>query len=197
MKINLIPDIIQNRRREAKVKKMATMGLVGWLALLAVITLGTLGYLGIQNVAHSRAQKQHDELNAKVNSPENQKFRKEALEVQASLSALKDLFNHQRKLSVAMKSVADLTPKSVRLKDINLTADSRIVIAGRAGSYEEAGKMVVAMKESESKAKDDQAFFTNVALGGANQGDVGVDFTVSADYVDPKAVVAAATGAVQ
>ena len=186
MKINLIPDVIQKRRRDARIKRLTNLALMGWLVGLGVVVLLMLGFLGIQKLSLRSAENKKQELDARVNSEENVAFRREALEVQASLNALKDLFNRQRKFSTALDSLAALTPSGVRVRDFALTEDNRVTITGHATSYVEAGKMVVAMKQSESKQKDEpKAHFATVAMGGASQSESGVDFSITASYVDP------------
>lgn len=188
MKINLIPDVVLNRRREAQLKKMTNLALFGWMAALAAIVVIMLGALAFQKLSLKSAQSKQQEINDRVNSKENKEFRKEALAVQASLTALKDLFNNQRRFSVALESLSSVTPKTVQVKDFTLTDADAVTISAQATSYVEAGKMIVAMKESEKKfSKEGKPYFQAVAMGGATQHDEGVNFTITATYLDTKA----------
>ena len=180
MQINLLPDLVLNRRREARIKQLANLALVGWIAFLVAVVLFTLAYKVFQDKSLENAKEKYKVTNARVNSKDNVKFRKEALEVQASLKALNELFNSQRRLSTVIKRVADVTPAGVKLGEININGEGTVIVTGTASSYAEAGKMVVAMRETSDK----NSRFENVALGGANAADKGVAFNVTATFVE-------------
>lgn len=183
MQINLLPDLVIKKRREAEIKRYARLALTAWLGVLVFAVISTVGYQIFQNVTLEAAKKEHAELDSRVNSPDNVAFRKEALAVQASLNAVKDLFNNQRRLSVAISRVSELTPKGVRLSEVNIGEEGQLTVTGTAGSYAEAGKMVVALRNSKDKAKDGQPYFEKVVLTGANQANAAVAFSITANYV--------------
>lgn len=183
MQINLLPDLVVKRRREQQIRRWANLGLTGYLGFLGFLVVAVLGYQVFQTVRLNAAKNKHAEVNAQVNSPDNVAFRREALEVQSSLSALKELFNSQRKLSVIVKRVAELTPKGAQLIEISLGEDGQVSLSGIAGSYNEAGKMVVALRNSKDKSPD-KVYFEEVSLVGANQSESGVAFSITALYAN-------------
>lgn len=196
MQINLLPELVLKRRQEKQIKRWATTGLVAWGGFLVLLVVLSFSYKVYQDFRLKQASSKFETLNSEVNSADNLAFRKEALEVQASLKSLKGLYSNQRRMSVSLTMIADVTPKSVRLAEINITSEGKVTISGVAGSYEEAGRMVLAMRQTKpektssgsDQAKDDEPYFDGVVLGGANKAEAGVAFTVTAQYVDPAAL---------
>lgn len=186
VKVNLIPDVVLKRRREARIRQMSTIGLIAWGILVGATAAIGIIYQLVQTQRLRLAEKQRTELDAQVNSPANVAFRKEAQEVQASLIALDGLINNQKKSTKIFTRLASLIPKGVQLKDINLTAD-KLSFSGKASSYAQAGEMVAALKQTSPTDKD--IYFTNVKLGGASVSDAGVSFEISAKYVYVKAAI--------
>ena len=197
MQINLLPELVLKRRQDKRIKRLATTGLVAWAGFLVLLVILSFSYKVFQDFRLRQASAKFESLNSEVNSEDNLAFRKEALEVQASLKSLKDLYNNQRRMSESLTMIAEVTPKSVRLAEINITPEGKITISGVAGSYEEAGRMVLAMRQtkpektslSNDRSANDEPYFDGVVLGGANKAEAGVAFTVTAQYVDPSALI--------
>ncbi len=187
MRINLLPDIVQQRRKDARTKQLATMALAGWFGLLAVVVLGTLAYRGFQNHRFSSATDTYDQVNADVNSDENVAIRAEAQSVQTSLLSLSTLHSSQAKLSVISRLIADKTPPKAKLKDLTITASGALTFTGDAPSYDDASIMVAAMKAtadtSALAASSAPGYFTKVFLDGVNRTDGGTTFSISGVYV--------------
>ncbi len=193
IKVNLLPDLVLNRQREEKFKKIATASIVGWLILVAGLAVLAGVYLGVQKVRLTSAKNSYTTLNAQVNSPDNVAFRKEALAVQASLQELNGLFSNQHKFSAIFKRVTDLLPKGVTLQSLNVDGE-KVVIAGTAGSYNEVGTAIAALKQSSPTPDPSttsvanaggQIYFNSVAFSGASVQGTRVAFSLSATYVYP------------
>jgi hypothetical protein len=171
IKVNLLPDLVLNRRRDARLRRLVMLGFGAWMGLLALIVLAAFMYLGVKTLQVSSATNEHKKLDAEVNSEDNVAFRQEALEVQASLKALDTLFNEQRRLSLVTAQVAKLTPTTVQLKEVAIRNGNQVIIEGSAKSYDEAGKMLAAFKLSKSNidpnSQTASVYFEEAALSGA------------------------------
>ncbi|MEO7617480.1 MAG: hypothetical protein ABIS59_01415 [Candidatus Saccharibacteria bacterium] len=184
--LNLLPDLVLQRRKDAHTKKLAIMALAVWAVILILAILGSLGYELVQKGLLSNATKAKTALNATVNSEDNVKFRSEALEVQTSLKELDNLYNKQSRLSLVNDRLAFLTPKTIVLKSVTITAAQAVTLDGNATSYDEVGKYVVALRDELGDTGADKITFTNVKLQAANLGDAGsVRFSMTASYVLP------------
>lgn len=193
VKINLVPDLVLDRRHEANVRQTALVALMAWGALVVVATLGALAFHAYESSRLTNANNTKNALNAQVNSADNVAFRTQALEVQTSLSALDQLFNHQQKQSAVTSAVAAIMPKEVSLKDLSITADQGLTIDGTAPGYASAGSMVAALKASSSN-KASSIWFDQVSLGTANLSGSNVTFTVTAHYNQPSSTATPAAG---
>lgn len=183
MQINLLPDVVLARRREAQIKRVATTALVGWFGVLVVVSLLSLGYQQFESKQLASVKTKEAALDAQVNSPQNKAFRAEAQEVQASLKALDQLFNHQQRMTVIESRLAQLTPKEIQLHNVQIDPSGRIQISGTADSYADAGKFVVALKDSKEAG---EVYFTDVVLNGASLGEKGtVAFSLTTTMVYP------------
>jgi azurin len=187
--LNLLPDLVLQRRKDAHTKKLTIMGLIVWAGILVLAILGAFGYELIQRGILSSALKAKTELSATVNSEDNVKFRTEALEVQTSLKELDVLYNKQSRLSLVNDRLAFLTPKTIILKNVTITSSQGVTLDGSASSYDEVGKYLVALRdELGSASSTDKITFTNVKLQAANLGEVGtVRFSMTASYLFPTA----------
>ena len=194
MKINLLPDLVLTRRKEARIKQIALMSLAGWAGVLLVVTLITLGYKVGEDHNKDTQTKAEAALDSKVNSPANKAFRSQAAEVQASLTALDQLFNHQQRMSKIDTRIAELTPKTVQLNTVQIAPDGTVHISASAPSYFDAGQMVAALKGTTQSHTSEDIYFKDVALGGANLGDNKVAFSVTASFVYPDPTVTAENG---
>ena len=184
--LNLLPDLVLQRRKDAYTKKLAIMGVIVWGVILVLVILGALGYELVQKGLLSNATKAKNELNATVNSADNMKFRTEALEVQSSLKELDTLYNKQSRLSLVNDRLASLTPKTIILKSVSITSAQSMTFDGSATSYDEVGKYVVALRDELGDTTNDKITFTDVKLQAANLGDAGtVRFSMTASYVLP------------
>lgn len=188
MKINLLPDLVLKRRREARIKQMAAITLVAWVGLVVVACLGAVVYQQAEKSALKSKQTEEKQLDARVNSADNKQFRTQALEVQASLAALDQLINHQHKMSLIISGLASMMPHDVVLGDIELQGSDKLQISGTAPSYLEAGKFEAALKDSQKNSLPGQVYFTSVELGGATMDDKGVHFSLTTGYVYPATV---------
>jgi hypothetical protein len=193
IKINLVPDILQNRRRDAHIRQLSMLALVVWCAVVAVVSLGALGYHAFQNSRLNTAKNTYASLNASVNSKDNVAFRTEALEVQTSLAALDQLVNHQQTLSTINAAFAALMPKEDTLKELDITSARQVSVSAVAPSYASAGSLVAALKDSSSKSGGAHVWFDNVTLGAANLSDKTVTFTITANYNLPTTTTTGAT----
>ncbi len=184
--LNLLPDLVLQRRRDAQTKRLALIGVASWGALVFVVILGVLGYEFFQKATLAKALSTKAELNKTVNSDDNKAFRAEALEVQTSLKALDTLFNQQVKMSTINIRLAELTPKTVVLRSVDIANSRKLSLSGTAASYDEVGKFIVALKKISEKNKDTKIYFTDVKLESANLADKGsVKFGISAVYNIP------------
>jgi hypothetical protein len=186
IRVNLLPDLVLNRRKEAQMKRLATLVLGGWLGAIGVLTVATLIYAGVQQALLNSATSKRDILNADVNSAANVAFRKEALEVQASLLSLEQLFNNQQRFSLINKRIAELTPKTVKINELIITSDKSVRLTGTAKSYAEAGKFLAALKESKPStfsATTQTIYFEDAILVGASVTENGIGFSATANYV--------------
>lgn len=183
--INLVPDAIQQRRHDARIKHLAVLSLSGWLALLVVVVVVCYGYAGIRSLQLQSLKNQQASLNSTVNSADNVKFRQEALEVQTSLTALDQLFNRQQRISAIDNRLAALTPHEVTLLSVTVDDTKTVNISGVADSYNDVGKMIAALKTSKTNDSK-QIYFNGIDFAGANVASGGkVDFSVKASYVYP------------
>lgn len=188
MKINLLPDLVLKRRREARIKQMAATALMVWVGILILGCLGSLAYRYAESRTLISRQTAEKNLDAQVNSDDNKRFRAEALEVQSSLSALDQLINHQKKMSLIITGLAAVMPHTVVLGDVELQGNDRIQISGTAPSYVEAGKFEAALKDSQKNTPPGQVYFSDISLGGASLDNTGVHFSLTTNYVYPAAV---------
>ena len=184
--LNLLPDLVLQRRRDAQTKKLALIGMISWGALLLLVILGTFTYELIEKSSLASATAAKSDLNKVVNSDDMVKFRTEAIEVQTSLKSLDALFNKQTKMSQVNDRLASLTPKTVILTSVNISNSQAITVSGSASSYDEVGKFVVALKNQSPELADGKIGFTEVKLQSANLGDKGsVKFSLSTKYTLP------------
>lgn len=180
MQINLLPNLVVKRRRQAQIQRLATLGLFAWGGLLVLATLAVIGYRQFQLSRQDSLTSQVKIIGAEVNSESNTQFRQEALSVQSSLTALDSLIFNQQKLSVINTVLSQLTPEGVRLRETRISPDGKVDISATAGTYTDAGKLLASMKAS---SQTGEGHFESVVLAGANQADSGVAFSITAVFV--------------
>ncbi len=181
MQINLLPNLVVKRRRQAQIQRFATLGLFVWFGLLLLGFVGVISYGQYQKSRESSLTAKVKTTDADVNSKANTAFRTEALSVQASLTALDTLLNTQQKLSTINTVLASLTPQGVRLRETRISPDGKVDISATGGSFADAGRLLAAMKASKDQSKT--GYFDTVVLAGANQAEGGVAFSISAIFV--------------
>ena len=194
IQINLLPDIVLQRRHQAQIRKWATTGLIAWVAAILVVTATAFLYKTFQDTRLSSAQNSEKKLDAVVNSKENVTFRQEALAVQLSLKALDQLFNHQHKMTLINDRLAELTPKQVKLSNVTIDQNGKLALSCTGSSYSDAAKFVVSLKDSGLDISGTKVTFTNISFAGANLSDKSVSFSIGATINYP---TAAATGSAQ
>lgn len=196
VKINLLPDVVLERRRQAKIRRTANAGLVAW-AVLVLLVLGlAFGYDQLQSYRLDQKQAERDEVDAEANSPENVAFRQEALAVQSSLDALEELYGRRQLATQFLDALSRNIPENVRVSDLSYESDGTVRISGRAASYETVSTLENALKNSQSATGVEEesaavgevatGYFTGTALSGANIAGQGeVRFEMSTNYVAP------------
>lgn len=200
VKINLLPDVVLERRKQARIRRIANMSLIGWTVLVLVVLGLAFGYNQLQ--AHRLEQKQaeRDNVDAEANSPENVEFREEALAVQSSLDTLETLYNERQSSVQLLLALMDRTPPQVRITEFNYGSDNTVQLGGEAASYRVVSRFEKALKESQSTSENEQAqngqpteqfrggYFTNTTLSGVNvAGEGRVRFEMSTQYNPPQA----------
>lgn len=200
VKINLLPDVVLERRRQARIRRIANMSLVGWTVLVLVVLGLAFGYNQLQ--AHRLEQKQaeRDTVDAEANSPENVEFRKEALAVQSSLDTLETLYNERQSSVQLLLALMDRIPDKVRITEFNHGSDNTVRLGGEAASYRVVSRFEKALKEPRPINGDEQeqngqfaeqsrgGYFTNTALSGVNvAGEGRVRFEMRTQYNPPRA----------
>lgn len=204
VKINLLPDVVLERRRQARIRRMANLGIIAWAVVVLVVLLGAFTYSQVQSARLSAAEEERDELDAEVNSPENVAFREEALSVQASLDTLAGLFETRRSAVVFWDTLGTYTPEDVRIDEVNLDSEGALVISGFADSFEDVSAFEQALKESRSDYQEQDleqeegimteleaektGYFGDIQLNGTGiAGDSSVTFDLHATYYPPLA----------
>lgn len=201
VKINLLPDVVLERRKQARIRRIANMSLIGWTVLVLVVLGLAFGYNQLQ--AHRLEQKQaeRDNVNAEANSPENVEFREEALAVQSSLDTLETLYNERQSSVQLLLALMDRIPAEARITEFNYGSDNTVRLGGEAASYRVVSRFEKALKESRSASENEQqaqngqfaeqsrgGYFTNTTLSGVNvAGEGRVRFEMSTQYNPPRA----------
>lgn len=184
IKINLLPDLVLQRRKEARVKKMATFALMAWTGLIVFILVLAISYGQYQKFTLAKAEESRQELDLVVNSPENVEFREEALAVQNSLNALQELFLSRQSAAEFFEVLAAAMPDSVRIVELGFNDQSSVSIVGSARSFDSVSALEAAMKktaddyeawlasgESDTTEPPAAGYFTDVELLGASLSD--------------------------
>lgn len=184
MQINLLPNLVIKRRRQAQIQRFATLGLIVWFGLLVAAGIGVTTYQQYQKSRENSLTAQVKTAESDVNSDANKQFRQEALAVQSSLTALNSLIFSQQKLSLINAVLSQVTPVGVRLRETRISPDGKVDISASAGTYNDAGKLLASMKSSQLQSKN--GHFESVVLAGANQADSGVAFSITAVFVPAK-----------
>lgn len=200
VKINLLPDVVLERRRQAKIKRIANLSLVGWAGLVLLVLLLAFGYNQWQSRQLEQTQSERDEVAAEAFSPENVSFRQEALSVQSSLDALVQLQNERQLTTRFLATLSRNMSEDIRITSLGYETDNTINIGGRAPSYQAVGSFESALKNSQPAPDGDQSsnqqngYFSGVSLSGVNAAGGGeVRFELSAQYTAPSAGETAAT----
>lgn len=187
IQINLLPDIVLKRRKEAQIRSWATSGLIAWIVVVLVITMTAFLYKTFQDARLASANSSKKKLDAVVNSKDNVAFRKEALSVQLSLKALDDLYNKQQKMTLINKRLAELTPKQVRLSSVGMSG-GKILLSCSGASYSDAAKFLVSLKDSSQDMSGTKVTFSDIKFSGANLSTGGVSFSITATVNYPTVV---------
>ncbi len=192
VKINLLPDVVLERRRQAKIKRIANLSLAGWAGLVLLVLLLAFGYSQWQSQQLEQTQSERDEVAAEAFSPENVSFRQEALSVQSSLDALVQLQNERQLTTQFLATLSSNMPEDIRITSLGYETGDIINIGGRAPSYQAVGSFESALKNSQPTSDGDQpsnqqsGYFTGVSLSGVNAAGGGeVRFELSAQYTAP------------
>ncbi|MEX0749089.1 MAG: hypothetical protein WD467_01640 [Candidatus Saccharimonadales bacterium] len=187
VKINLLPDVVLERRRQARIRHIANLSVLAWLGLFLAIWLGVFAVARVQVVMRNNAVDEQQRLESIANSEESVAFREEALAVQSSLEALAQLFVDRQSAGQFLQVLADTSTANVRVRDLIYGRDGAISISGTARSYQAVGEFEQAMKNSAVRAetnRDTLGYFRDVALFGASLADAGaVNFELQAGYV--------------
>lgn len=200
VKINLLPDVVLERRKQARIRRIANMSLIGWTVLVLVVLGLAFGYNQLQAYRLEQKQAERDTVDAEANSQENIEFREEALAVQSSLDTLETLYNERQSSARLLLGLMDRVPAKVRITEFNYESDNTVRLGGEAASYRVVSRFEKALKESRPTSRDEQGqnrqlssqsqggYFTNTTLSGVNiAGEGRVRFEMSTQYNPPRA----------
>ena len=191
IKINLLPDVVLERRRRARIKWIANLALIGWCGLVLLVLLAAFGYNQWQSSRLESARAERDEVEAEAFSPENVEFRREALSVQSSLDGLVRLRDRRQLVTEFTDALQRNMPRDVRIVSLNYETGDIINIGGQAASYEAVSNFEHALKNSRPSSDADSneplpGYFENTSLTGANVAGQGrIRFQISTEYVAP------------
>lgn len=201
VKINLLPDVVLERRRQARIRRIANMSLISWTVLVLVVLGLSFGYNQLQAYRLEQRQEKRDTVDAEANSPENVEFREEALAVQSSLDTLETLYNERQSSVRLLLGLMEHIPAEVIITELNYGSDNTVQLGGEAASYSVVSRFEKALKESRPTSGDEQrqneqlaeqtrgGYFTNTTLSGVNiVGEGQVRFEMSTQYNPPQTV---------
>lgn len=190
IQVNLIPDILLQRRREAQLKRYITSAFLGWVGLLLLIGLIMLGVKGFTASRLENSKKQFAQRNAEVNSPDNMAFREQAKQVQLSLDSLSTLFAAQELPSDLLVTLSANLPKDIIVQELAVQSEQIVIFSAFADSYAKVSATVSALETSAERTVGSAAgYFTNISLSQVSSSDVGeYRYSVTAQYV-PRPIV--------
>lgn len=183
VKINLLPDVVLERRRQARIRRIANLAIMGWVGLFVLVYLSVFAYSRVQVSMRNNALAEEQRLESIANSEENVEFRREALAVQASLDALAQLFETRQSAGQFLQVLSDNATGDMRIRDLIFGQDGAINISGTARSYQAVGEFEQALKVSANRDST-LGYFQQIALFGASLADQGaVNFELRTGYV--------------
>lgn len=188
-KVNLLPDAKQHRLREQRLRRLATSAALGVMALAVGVPILLLAIRGAQTLTLKRTQTQIDERKAQIQNTENITT---MLSVKDHLDSLPALYSQRTRFSRLLAVLPRVTPKSVRLTDVEMAATSSSVsFKGVSSTYNEVEKFYKALVNHGRKvdlnrveANITDARFSNVVVSDIS-GPSGseVTFSISANFI--------------
>ena len=183
--INLLPNLVLERRRQARLTQIATIATIAWVLVAVVVVLLALTFKEYENHQVSGLTNQYNSLNGDVNSTDNINFRATAAAVQTSLKALDQLQSSYLDPKTILNTVDSLLPRGAYLTDVKLGQANSVSVSAKANSIAEAIKLYYAISQSQSNSKNGSfSYFTNVTWTGINSdGGNTVPISVSGTFV--------------
>lgn len=197
VRINLLPDTVLERRRHARIRRMANIGIVLWAGLVVVVLLIVLGYQQYHSAALNSAKDERSEVKDEAYSEDNMELREEALTVQSSLDSLSTVISQRQLKEDFWLTMSETTTENVSLTSLNFDNDNELSIQGEALSYEDVSEYERALKATSENREHDInnedneniGYFTSVQLSSTSIPDEGgASFTMSAMYHAPSEV---------
>ena len=188
IKINLLPDIILQQRREAFIKRMIDYTFIGFMVLLVGFWLLLQLIVATSNNSLTNAQGEKEQLNEEVNSEENIAIRNEAAKIQNALDSLTTLYETQSKPAELLRVLASVVPPEVVIDELTQSEEGTTSITGTSSSNEFIAQFIAGLASTEadylSTNINSKGYFINTALSQTVLGDEGVySYNITTSFV--------------
>lgn len=189
IKINLLPDLILQQRREARIRQFIDIAFIAWLALLALFAMGLIFANSLASNKLENAERAQEELDDEVNSEANVAFRREASQVQVALNSIQGFINGQNQPGQMLETLALSTPEGVSIREISVTESGTIFIDGNADSNESVAQLIAGLNDSKQRLEGNEelGFFLNTyldqtALSSNSEEDISYTFSLTTSF---------------
>ena len=186
VKVNLLPDIILQQRREARLKQLLGVIFIGWIIFLVLVAFLLFSYAEFTQSRLESFKKETEQLDSEVNSEENIAFRLRVQQIQLALDSIEDLLTSQNLPGQMLRTIAANTPSGVAVSTITLNEEGIVTIEGFATTREEVAVFIAGLERTvnNQSLNNDLGYFVGTSLGGTTLTDTGRHaFTLSTSYV--------------
>ncbi|HIA92329.1 TPA: hypothetical protein EYO12_04440 [Candidatus Saccharibacteria bacterium] len=188
IKINLLPDIILQQRREAFVKKVIDFVFIGFMGLLVLVWLILQLLVASSNSSVTSITEEKQQLSEEVNSDANIAIRNEAAKIQNALDSLIALYETQSKPAELLRKLAAVVPEDVIISELSQSDEGLISVTGTSTSNEFIAQFIAGLLNTEKEFLDTEenteGYFTGTALSQTVLGDEGVySYNITTEFV--------------
>ncbi len=180
--INLLPDTRQVKQRDQRRRQLATgIAVAIWVVCGSILVLLTL-YTASQKLIISNLTGQ---ISDKQQQLEGIDGLADALTAQQHLVALPGLYAERVFFTKFFNAYGEANPQQVSLTSLTISADNTLAVNGTAPSYAAVAKLARALEAEnvtvgKTANKDNQPYFTEVAIQSASRSNNQVSFTLHA-----------------